>query len=495
MARQDEIARFVAGFFTLNGAVLRWVDAGVLEVEVPEALRSRLGVCRKLRLAFSPRAAESGPDQRVEYLTLGHPLLDRLLDEARSRGRTASVILPHGLDRELLEALSTANPFGTRSSRNRSGSAPAAELREGSRPRPEDAPAAWRDLERRLGRLVFRVAGVKPLAARLVFHTQVMFFFRVSFISDEKRERTVSLLIDPYTEEIDRPVDLKAAAPFDLGSGGLEGEPYALHRLYRRACDHLARRLARETGAYQAAVEARLRREERRIEEYYAGLIQERVDPLRKLFRRMAAARVGAELARSWSTGERYRQAFAALQQKADRLGAECEKELALLEREKEQRLREVREKHRARVEITLTQAALVRVPRVEWRLLLSGSVQREVTVLYDLARRRLVGWECESCSGPLGDEVSLCQCRALVCRTCATHCPGCGRAVCRACAPARCHLCGGPVCPACGPECRAGLAGPGGPPAVCAACAAQYCGPCAAALSFLAETTGGERA
>ena len=226
MARQDEIARFVAGFFTLNGAVLRWVDAGVLEVEVPEALRSRLGVCRKLRLAFSPRAAESGPDQRVEYLTLGHPLLDRLLDEARSRGRTASVILPHGLDRELLEALSTANPFGTRSSRNRSGSAPAAELREGSRPRPEDAPAAWRDLERRLGRLVFHVVrGVKPLAARLVFHTQVMFFFRVSFISDEKRERTVSLLIDPYTEEIDRPVDLKAAAPFDLGSGGLEGGP------------------------------------------------------------------------------------------------------------------------------------------------------------------------------------------------------------------------------------------------------------------------------
>ncbi len=135
MARQDEIARFVAGFFTLNGAVLRWVDAGVLEVEVPEALRSRLGVCRKLRLAFSPRAAESGPDQRVEYLTLGHPLLDRLLDEARSRGRTASVILPHGLDRELLEALSTANPFGTRSSRNRSGSTPAAELREGSRPK------------------------------------------------------------------------------------------------------------------------------------------------------------------------------------------------------------------------------------------------------------------------------------------------------------------------------------------------------------------------
>lgn len=463
MDRSHEIAAFVRRFLALHGAGLRENDAGVLEAELPDSLARELGVTTgRICVAFDPPG--EGEARDAEYLTFGHPLLDRMLDMARARGRATSLIVPHGLDMEFLEGAFALDVFdaGARAMRERTATQGLA------------APA--RELQRRIDALRFQDLKVRVLETRVVYHAQVMFFFKVSFLSDEKRERVVSLLIDPYTEEIDRPVDLRRAVRFHVDCGKDKSqEEYALQRLYRRACDHLERRLARAVEEYERAVGERLRKEERRIEEYYAGLIQERVEPLRKLFRKMAVASVRADLARSWSTENRYREAFAELKQESRKLEEECERDLAELQAEKGRRIQEVREKHQGRVEVTLTHAALVRVPRVEWRVHLAGRARREISILYDVLRRRLVDWECESCTARLGDVVHLCDCEAVVCAGCFRLCPGCGKASCRACAQAICHVCGGPVCPHCSPSCPAGLKLAAGYP-VCVECSVSHC-------------------
>lgn len=464
MDRSPEIESFVRRFLELHGCRLAAHGGGVLEAELPKELSGTLGA-ERLRLAFAPPKA--GDPGGAEYVTLGHPLLDQMLELAKSRGLAASLILPLGLDRDFLESVFSSNPFDPQS------------RGEEGEPHPQRPPLARR-LERRLGSLRFAGMKVKLLSTRVLYHPQVMFFFKISFISDEKRERLISLLIDPYTEEIDRPVDLKGAMAFRCAQqGGLE--EYALRRLYRRACAHLDRRLAKVIESYQRALRERLLREERRIEEYYSELIQERVEPLRKLFRRMAVASVRADLARSWSAELRYREALAELKNESARLQAEWEKEFAALEDEKRRRIQEVREKHQGRMEAALTHAALVRVPRVEWRLHLAGPVHREITVLYDVLRKRLVDWTCESCSGPLSEEVGLCDCGALVCRECRRTCPRCGRGVCRGCAAAFCHVCGGPVCPSCSPHCPLELELAASYP-VCAGCRESECPWCACA-------------
>jgi len=472
MDRSQQIELFVRRFLSLHGSKLRDLEDGVLKVELPSGICQALDVEPKLRLAFSPSA---GQKTGSEYITFGHPLLDRMLEMARARGKATSLIFPHGVDREFLEGVYALRLFepGGRSPHT-----------DGDDPRPAEV----RRLERRIGRIRFVGVDVKVLETRVVYHPQVMFFFKVSFLSDEKRERVVPLLIDPYTEEVDRPVDLKGAVFFPVARAGeLKHEEYTLQRLYRRACGHLENRLGRTIAEYQRELRKRLKQEEKRIEEYYAGLIQERLEPLRKLFRKMAVASVRADLARSISTENRYREAFAELKEESRKLEAQYAEELSLLEAEKERRIQEVREKHQARMEVALTHAAWVQVPRVEWRLYLTGRVRKETTLLYDILRRRLVDWECESCSRPLADEVHLCECEALVCERCHHTCPGCGRKLCGACTEQSCHVCGGPVCPLCAPRCPAAVE-PLRSFSVCAACFQTQCPGCAASVFFHAE-------
>ena len=195
----------------------------------------------------------------------------------------------------------------------------------------------------------------------------------------------------------------------------------------------------------------------RRIEEYYGGLIQERVEPIRKLFRRMAVASVRADLAGHGRLRTATAKQFVELKKESDLLEAQYEKELAALQREKEQRdPGGAWTSINARVEVGVD-ARRVRdgAPgRVEATPLAVGSAVRRHSS-FDVLRRRLVDWECEGCANSLDDECTPLRCCLVALRPVATvECPDCGRSFCRSCAHGVCHICDGPVCPDCTTSC-----------------------------------------
>lgn len=485
MDRAREIAEFVRAFLAAHQVEAHVDKSGVLTAQLPRTLAEELGTAERLRLTFTPaQSVGEGEKPGAEFLTYGHPLLDRMLAMAKSRGRTTSLLVTSAIDPDFLDALHEYDPFRKATRKEHSPGVGGAEAKLN---RGRLGPLA-----RRLSRLTFRNASPRTVEKRIVYHTQVLFVFKIALVSDEKRELIVSLLMDPVTEQIDRSVDVSGAVAFHPEQAGdpLQ-EEYRLDRLYRRACSHLSGRLQKTIRTYQSEVDDRLRRELRRIEEYYGGLIQEQIEPLRKLFRRMAVASVRADLARSWNTENRYRDEFLELKKESAFLEAQYEKELAALQREKAQRIREVREKHDARVEVTLTHAAFVRVPRVEWRVRLVGQgIRREIAPLFDVLRRRLVGWECESCTDGLGDNVYLCGCSSLVCADCHRECAGCGRVFCRSCSGGDCHICQGPVCPECTTTCPISLYVEA--LKVCQSCRDEWCPQCRSITVFHAEDADG---
>lgn len=474
--RAQQIERFVVRFLAGVGARVER-RCGGLTAELPREAAALLDCDTRLSLCFTERARESG----CEYITFGHPLLDRMLAVARSRGRAANLLFPFVMEPDFAAAALQVDPFAP------DGSPPGLAGDEGR------LLAAMAERGRSL-----RVEGahLRILSRRLLHQRQILFHFNVSLVADERREMTVSLFIDPVTERVDRPVDVRGAVsfiPWDFsrdrrGSGeavpagrAKEQEAYCVDRMYRRACEHLRSRLEPQLQAFSREAAQRARAECRRIEEYYRGLAEESLEPLRKLFRRIAAAGVRADLARSWHTQNRYAQQAGALKEEARRLEAAYRQEVQALSREKERRLAEVAEKYRPRAEIRLTHGAFVMVPRVEWRLRIEQEGRsREAVVLYDLLRQRFVGWECESCSRPLCAPAHLCSCEALVCSACYSSCSGCGEGRCSLCAEERCHLCRGFVCSRCDTACPLGTALEGVElPSVCPACRSQWCRTC----------------
>ena len=519
--RAQERARAIESFVTqflrsLGGKVE--TRGETVRVALGEEAARLLGCDPRLDLRFTPFPAGDGmgePPGAVQYITYGHPLLDRMLEVARTRGRAANLLFTFSLEPDFVARALRVDPF-----------APEADGDSADEP---GGPIA--ELRRRGARLRVEGARLRIAERRIVHQRQLLFFFKVSLISDERRELVKALLIDPVTEEVDRAVDVRRAVsslPFwedgkpgkggGNGSGSRSGggggtDAYTLDRLYRRACEHLNGRLAPTMRAFERAAAERARDEIRRIEAYYRGLAEESLEPVRRLFRRIAAAGVRADLARTWQTQNRYADQANLLKAEVRDLEAECRREIEALRQEKERRLAEVEEKYRPRAEIALTHAAYVMVPRVEWRLRIdrrdegaagsgggdrkgsregnragkgSGSrtESREALVLYDLLRRTFVGWECEHCARSLLGGAHLCTCGALVCPACHAPCGACGGGRCALCAPAseRCHLCGRPTCGACDPACPLGgrLAGIE-LPVVCARCRNEWCGTCIA--------------
>lgn len=481
LGKQSEIARFVRQFFESFGAEVSERGSNVIEVRLSNRLAQSLGCHEALRLAFEPRGDG-------EFVTFGHPLLDTMLDMARERGLGTSLLFSSSMDPEFVQALQGFQPLkGEKEKAGQTDDADALSLDAD----PSSIPStAFAMLKKRLGRFRIVNARSRVLGRRLVHQRQVMFHFKVSFAADEKREMTKALLIDPVTEEIDRPVDVSRAVSFEEHiDTKTDGFAYMLDRLYRQASKHLEDRLKDSARSFEDGVNERLFSELARIDEYYDGLLQERIEPLRGVFRRMASARVRADLARTWQTEHKHRRLFEELKTQADTLESVYERELEEINQERKQRTREVYDKYKARAEIFLTHAAFVMVPRVEWRVRLIGPARREMELLYDVLRQRLVGWQCEACDQEMTDDVYLCQCESVVCSRCHHVCDECEKTVCEACARDHCHICGTVLCESCDDMCPAGKSFVGFElPKVCQACQMQVCPTCVAFAGFGAE-------
>lgn len=487
--------RYVRHLLEACGATVRSVDGNVWEALLPHGLVEELGIASPFRFTFDAAYAAPG----VEVLSYGSATLDGMLQLGKRRGEACSFMFADAEVRSFLAQACEVNPWNPTDTRIESS-----------------VPGTLR-------RIRFPNVRQRLVGRRILHQNQLLFHFKVAYISDEKREEMLTLWVDPVTEEVDEPADLDRAVAVNLNRAPQAGqklkrgsEPhaqgiatpvpladtlswgeqrfgpdaYALLRLYRKACEHLEVAIGPALARFQEDVASGLQRELTRIDEYYREMAAESVDPLRKLFRRMATANVRAQLARSTEAQRRYQQQLREMKREAGVLESTYTGELHSLEEERARRETELREKHRVRVEVELTNVASVRVPRVEWTLRLSGPARREIAFLYDVLRDRVLELDCESCGEPMVESVYLCSCGDAVCSRCAQPCSGCRLDICPSCTTRRCHLCDDLICDECESACPAGEEWPTFEPShhVCANCRTDSCPSCQAALRLGTE-------
>jgi rubrerythrin len=384
------IEAFLLAFFQSQGA---HVHGG--SICLPRTLARDLGVKERLELRFS-----SQPAGRAEYITHGHPLLDSILTMTMKRGTTASLLACRPLGPEFFHHVFQSNPFTDRESGNEEYDRLRGVLQGISFP---DGPP----------RLIDR---------SFSFQLQLLFGFRASFISDERREQLITIVVDPVTEAADTPVELDKTVSFIPVKGIERPQAYTTLRLYGKARQALEAELAPSFTAFSEESRARFEEDSRRIGTYYAGLAQEALDPLRKVFRQMASSSVRMQLTHCEEAGTRYSKQLQLMKLRAHGIEQEYERELKALREEKERRLSELAARYKTRVEARLISLAALRVPRVTLVMRVSKPTRRDIDIIYDVLRGRLVGYMCESCGHPLSESY-VCPCGDLLCKDCLALC------------------------------------------------------------------------
>lgn len=512
MLPDSPVERFVLHFFHLWGAIVTTSGPHLYEVELDCDLQNFLGLTTR-HFIFTFRREALASDRQAVLLFSGHPCVERMVGLARSRGDSARFIF-------------------------------------WDRYTPEQA-------EKRLYQL-WGNGRITLLNRRFVYQRQILFDFRTAFLADERMEKVFSLLMDPITETPGHLIDLAGALPLPSAlspaspaphsraphpqsehgqlpqahhrtgqqalvsrqiratSGRkepagkartetwqehrkqltslIEVEDYTLQRLYRRACEYLYRRLQAEGKEMEAEVRKQQEADRQRLERYYQDLKAEAMQPLRRLIRKLAAASVRVDLARSYTMREACAQRVNALRKELQAAETAYQQRLRALEEERQWRLNELRARSTTKIEVCLIAVAVVYVPRIELTFrLVADKARRELTCLYSCLQDRFIDTACEICEKP-AQLLYLCRCGQIVCSACFNFCPGCNREVCRECSHTTCHICGRLVCSDClilcpytagnGEQARSACLQETMLP-VCPVCHARYCRSCLALATF----------
>jgi len=404
----SELADFVLNALRQADAIVEPPAYGVYEALLPEEIARRWGVPAYQRLAFADQAPVEAASQAlaeipagvanaedVTVVGYGHPLVDTLMEQARARPACSLVYVNDvRLDKRGLLALAQqALAF------------PNARLSE--LPRQDQAAA-------------------------LCYY--VRFNFGAALITDEKRERLVSVVMDaqagfpvPELAHLEQLTQLEEESAFKhlppapvrwspghqpLSRPVLDG---LLERATRAALDELAvplEGLRRRTTRY-------LELDRARLAEYYDGIARD-------------------------------------LQRRIERAGDDArrislEEKLAVSQAEREAKLADVEAKYRLRVELELINLQVTAQPKLFLPVRIGNRIiEIERAVAWDPLLHRLEPLACDVCGQP-GTRLTLCTGGHLAHEGCllAEQCVDCRRIYCRRCADqmGHCVVCERPVC------------------------------------------------
>jgi hypothetical protein len=392
----SELADFVLGAVRQANGIVEPPAYGIYEVLLPEEVARRWDVPAYQRMAFAGESlAKSAEADDVSVVGYGHPLIDTLMVETRAEPACMRVYVNDvRLDKRGLLALA----------------------------------------RQALALPNARLSTVPHKSETAALCHYVRFNFKAALITDEKRERLVSVVMDaqagcaaPELAHIEQLVRLEAEPAFGhlasapvrwLPGGQVLGVPVLeglLERATRAALDELAAPL--ETLRRRAARYLEL--DQARLTEYYDDIAR---DLQRRVERTSDDAR-----------------------------RASLEDKLAAVQVEREAKLADVEAKYRLRVELDLINLQVI----VQPKLLLPVHVGNrtatiERTVVWDPLLHRLEPLACDVCGRP-STRLTLCSGGHLAHEDCllAEQCVDCKRVYCRLCADqmSRCVVCDRPVC------------------------------------------------
>ncbi len=391
-AEHFDLARFVLGYLEHEGSLIGAPAYGVHEVVLPDALAATLRIEPYLELAFDAEAPAGAPLR----LSVNHPLVETMAAAVTRRPGFAQLAINH--------------------------------VRLEKRGLFDLASKTWALPNARL-------TPTRDGQEQAALHQYLRFNFKATFLSDEKQEQIVSVVLDAQAghavndaERLARLVSTEtetiysqmALAPLRWRGADATLTPAMQQRLLERAVTAVEKLLTDRLDTLQSHVQRLLDLDRARLEEYYDSLA-------RDLRQRLARSEEDDAERRS------------SLNAKLEALNAERQVKLA-----------DAQARHRIRLELELINVLLILQPKV---LLPVSIANRRATTTRFAVWDPLVHWleplVCDAC-GEAGDEMHLCTHGHLVHRRClAPQCSECTRTYCQLCADQMlaCAVCQRPIC------------------------------------------------
>ena len=386
----SDLQDFVLKYFQAAGGIIEPPAYDIYEALLPETVARKLGIEAFQRVTFTDDAADD-----ATHLTYNHPIVEQMIKSAwETPSRARFYINEVRLDKHGLAELA-----------QKTFSFPNARLYA--------APQATEE--------------------RALFH-YLQINFKAALITDEKRERFVSVWIDAQgghaveglATQTHLPLESKPrlknlpVAPLRWLPGHDLSSREALAGLFDRAAQAAIRQLAAATERLQTRASRYLELDRARLEQYYADI---EADLKRRLQRSSDEARQ------------------ASLQGKLEAAQADHLAKLA-----------DVEAKYRLRIELDPINAAIIAQPKIRLQVQVKNRHTTATrTVVWDPFRRVLEPLTCHVCLRAR-TTLSLCDSGHLVCDApeCqAPQCVDCKRIYCRHCADqlTTCVVCDRPVC------------------------------------------------
>ncbi|MFH1927300.1 MAG: hypothetical protein ABIK79_03865 [Chloroflexota bacterium] len=392
----SELADFVLNVFRRSGGIVEPPAYGVYEVLLPDEAARRWNVPAYQRLAFADEVpAETAATEDVNIVSYGHPLLEKLMEEIRAeRTCVLAYINDVRLDKRGLLTLA-----------RQTLAFPNARL--------SDVPH-------------------KSKSAALCYY--VRFNFKAALITDEKRERLVSVVMDAQAGfVVPELADAEQIAR-------LEEEPTSGHLPTAPV-----RWLPGNPPLSRAVLDGLLERATH-------AALDELAEPLETLRRRAARH---LELDGSRLTGY-YDDIAHDLQHRLQRSTdparrAALEDKLTATQAEREAKLADIEAKYHLRAELELINLQVIGQPKILLPVKIANRPAKvERTVIWDPLFHRIEPLACEVC-GRSATRLMLCAGGHLVHEQCLLpeQCVDCKRIYCRLCADQinHCAVCDRPVC------------------------------------------------
>jgi hypothetical protein len=236
-----------------------------------------------------------------------------------------------------------------------------------------------------------------------------VFNFRVSYVSDEKRETFITVSLDAEGQPAPQiqPMLAKLEANLLSPNGSLDLEPDRLPQMLELAGEVARQQAESQSIGLEEAIRSRLEKVLLRLSSYYRRLMNE------------------------VNTGDSTRD---------ETVRVELQQELG-------QKIADELERHRLRVTLTPLSYAVAVTPFAHYRLALATTHSRQnLHLARNLHTGQLEPYTCHHCGEPL-DHIALCDRGHGVHGRCLETCQQCGRAVCQACGIQNCAICSRSVC------------------------------------------------
>ena len=392
----NELARFILDAFRQAGGIVEPPAYGIYEALLPEEVARRWAVPAYQRLAF----ADVSPPEAVDpegftVVGYGHPLVETLLEEVHAEPACAAVYVNDlRLDRRgLLDLARQTLAF----------------------------PNA-------------RLVGVSGEIESAALCHLVRFNFKAALITDEKRERLVSVVMDTQAG-----FAIPELAHSEQLARLTEEPPY------KHLADAPVRWLLNHRALSLPVLEGLLERAKQ-------AALADLDAPLRTLHSR-AARYLELDLAR---LTEYYDEIARGLQQRIERASTDSrrtslESKLAATQADRQDKLADAEAKYRLRVELELINLQVIGQPKILLPVCIEHRSVRAVrTVVWDPLLHRIEPLACDVCGQP-ATRLTLCSSGHLAHEGCLSsqQCVDCKRVYCRLCSDqiSECAVCHRPVC------------------------------------------------